>query len=238
LQPRVIVTSGPNAALVAKDATGTIPIVMAYTNDPVALGLVASLARPGGNVTGLSNLATGLMGKRLELLAAMVPGLSRVGVVWDPTSESNLINFRELQAVAASLRLELDAFEVTQPAGFDAAIKLGRGQDDGLIVLNSPVANTNRGVVVTAVARHKVPAIYFGKEYAETGGLISYGPNIPDMHRRAAAYVDKILKGAKPADLPIEQPNKFELVINLKAAKALGLAVPHALLARADEVIE
>jgi len=238
LQPRVIVASSPSAALAAKNATATIPIVMAFTNDPVALGLVASLARPGGNVTGLSNQATGLMGKRLELLAEIVPGLSRVSVVWQPAIESNQANLRELQAAAVVLRFTLDPFEVTQPEDFDAAFKAAATRGGGVAVLDGALVSQHRGIVVAAAARHKVPTIYFELEFAEAGGLISYGPNIPDMHRRAAVYVDKILKGANPADLPVEQPTKFELVINLKTAKALSITIPPALLSQADEVIE
>jgi putative ABC transport system substrate-binding protein len=238
LRPQVIVATAPPAVLAAKHATATIPIVMAFTNDPVALGLVASLARPGGNITGLSNQATGLMGKRLELLAEIVPGLSRVGVVWQPTNESNQANLEELQTAAVTLRVALDPFEVTRPEDFDAAFKGAATRGGGVVVLNGGLVIRHLGVVVAAAARHKVPAIYFGTEYTKVGGLISYGPNIPDMHRRAAVFVDKILKGAKPADLPIEQPTKFDLVVNLKAAKALGIAIPQSILLRADEVIE
>jgi ABC-type uncharacterized transport system substrate-binding protein len=238
LQMRVIVASSPPAALAAKKVTTTIPIVMAFANDPVALGLVASLAHPGGNVTGLSNQATGLMGKRLEMLAEIVPGLSSVGVVWDPTDKSNLANFRELQAAAIILRLALDSFEVRRPDDFGAAFKAAALRAGGVAVLNSALVGGHRGIVVAAAAQHNVPAIDFGTEYAAAGGHISYGPNIADMHRRAALFVDKILKGAKPADLPVEQPTKFELVVNLRTAKALGLAIPQSVLVRADDVIE
>jgi putative ABC transport system substrate-binding protein len=238
LQPRVIVTSGPGAALAAKNATGTIPIVMAYTNDPVALGLVSSFARPGGNVTGLSAMASGLIGKRLELLAQLIPGLSRVGVVWNPADRSNQINFREFQAVAMKLRLDLDSFEATEPMAFEHKFNHAGGKGGALAVLNSSVANASRTAIADAAMRHRIPAIYFNREFVEAGGLISYGPDYGDLHRRAAVYVDKILKGAKPADLPVEQPNKFELVINLKTAKALGITVPPSILLSADEVIE
>jgi len=238
LRPQVIVVSSPSAALAAKNATASIPIVMTNVGDPVGLGLVASLARPGGNVTGLSNLATGLGGKRLELLAEIVPGLSRVAVVWGPGSEGPQLAYRELQAAALTLRLALESFEVTRPEDFDAAFQAAAARAGGVAVLNSPIVGGHREVVVAAAARHKVPAIYYDTEQATAGGLISYGANRSDLHRRAALYVDKILKGANPADLPVEQATKFELVINLKTAKALGLTIPPALLARADEVIE
>jgi putative tryptophan/tyrosine transport system substrate-binding protein len=211
---------------------------MAYTNDPVALGLVSSFARPGGNVTGLSAMASGLIGKRLELLAQLIPGLSRVGVVWNPADRSNQINFREFQAVAMKLRLDLDSFEATEPMAFEHAFNHAGGKGGALAVLNSSVANASRTAIADAAMRHRIPAIYFNREFVEAGGLISYGPDYGDLHRRAAVYVDKILKGAKPADLPVEQPNKFELVINLKTAKALGITVPPSILLSADEVIE
>jgi putative tryptophan/tyrosine transport system substrate-binding protein len=238
LQPQVIVASGPPAALAAKSATATIPIVMVNIPDPVGLGLVASHARPGGNITGLSSLSAGLLGKRLELLAEIVPGLSRVGVVWEPANESTRAIYRELQAVAVALRLAVEPFEVTRPEDLDAAVKAGGARAGGVAVLSSPIVNQHREVVVAAAARHKVPAIYFGTEFAEAGGLVSYGANIPDLHRRAAAYVDRILKGAKPGDLPVEQPTTFELAVNFKAAKALGLVIPQSIHVRADVVIE
>jgi putative ABC transport system substrate-binding protein len=238
LQPQIIVTSGSRAALAAREATTKIPIVMANIGDPVGLGLVASLARPGGNITGLSSLATGLAGKRLELLAEIVPGLSRVAVVRAPDSESSQMAYREMQAVAATLRLGLETFEVARPEDFDAAFKEANARTKGVVVLNSPVVRTHINVVIAAAARHKMPAVYYDSEFAEAGGLLSYGPNYPDLQRRAAVFVDKILKGAKPGDLPIEQPTKFELVVNLKVAKALGLAIPNSILVRADEVIQ
>ena len=237
LQPQVIVASGPPAVIAAKNATATIPIVMANGADPVGLGLVASLARPGGNVTGLSNLAMDLGGKRLELLAEIVPGLSRVGVVWNP-AEASQFAYRELQAAAVASGLSLESFAVTRPEDIDAAFQAAAARAGGVAVLNSPIVGGYREVVVAAAARHKVPAIYYDTEQATAGGLISYGANRSDLHRRAALYVDKILKGAKPADLPVEQATKFELVVNLKTAKALGLTIPELFLQRADEVIE
>lgn len=238
LQPKVIVASSPPAVLAAKNATTTIPIVMAFSNDPVALGLVSSLARPGGNVTGLSNLSAGLMGKRLELLSELVPNLSRVGVILDSANAGSQANYRQLREAAIPLRLALDAFDVKRPQDFDATFRVAAEQVRGVAVLNNPMVLTNYGIVVAAAARHKVPTIYFDTEVAEAGGLISYGANTLDLHRRAAVYVDKILKGAKPADLPIEQPTKFTLAVNVRTAKALGIKIPQSILVRADEVIE
>jgi putative ABC transport system substrate-binding protein len=239
LQPRVIVASTPPAALAAKNATATIPIVIANAGDPVGLGLAASLARPGGNVTGLSNLAAGLGAKRLELLAEIVPGLSRVGVIWEPDGgEGPQLAYRELQAARAALHLEIESFEVARPGDFDDAFKAAAARVGGVAVLNSTLVTSYREIVIAAAARHKVPTIYYNTEEVEVGGLISYGASGTDMHRRAAIFVDKILKGAKPADLPVEQASKFELVINLKTAKALGITIPRSFLLRADEVIE
>jgi putative ABC transport system substrate-binding protein len=238
LQPRVIVASGSRPSLALKNATPTIPIVMAFATDPVGLGLVASLARPGGNVTGSSNLGAGLMGKRLQLLAEIVPSLSRVGVIWSPSVKENELDYPELQAASVALGMALESFAVAQPAEYDGAFKNASERAKVVAVLSGPMASANRAVIVAAAARHKVPAIYYDAAYAETGGLMSYGPSLTALHRRAAVFVDKILKGAKPADLPVEQPTKFELVVNLKAAKALGIAIPQSILVRADEVIE
>lgn len=238
LQPRVIVASGPPATLAAKNTTASIPIVITNANDPVGLGLVASLGRPGGNITGLSSLSTGLMGKRLELLAEMVPGLSRIGVIWRPGDEGNEIDYRELHEAAVTLRLALDSFGVTRPGDFDAAFQAAGARTGGVIMMSSAMANTHREIVVAAAARHKVVTIYYGLEFAEAGGLMSYGANVSDLHRRAAVFVDKILKGARPADLPVEEPTRFELVVNLKTTKALGIAIPQSILVRIDDVIE
>ena len=238
LRPQVIVASTPPATLAVKKATETIPIVMTFVNDPVALGLVANLARPGGNVTGLSNLSTGLMGKRLELLLEIASGLSRVGAILDSTNEASRANYRELQAAAVPLHLTLETLEVRRPEDFDAAFAAAATRGSGAAVLNNPMVLTHYGIVVAAAARHKVPTIYFDTETAEAGGLISYGANTLELHRRAAVFVDKILKGAKPADLPIEQATKFTLAVNLKTAKALGLKVPQSILVRADTIIE
>jgi len=238
LRPQVIVSSGSGPSLAAKNATATIPIVVAYANDPVALGLVASLARPGGNITGLSSLATGLIGKRLELLTEAIPGLTRVGALYNPVSESNQINLQELRSAAARMGITLDLYEITRVEAIDGAVVSAATRGGGLAVLNTGLLNAHRSTIVDATARYKVPAIYFDTEFANAGGLLSYGPNVADLHHRAALLVDKILKGAKPRDLPFEQPSNFELVINLKAAKALGVTIPQSLLVRADRLIE
>ena len=238
LQPKVIVTSGSSAVVVAKNATATIPIIFTYATDPVGLGLVASLSRPGGNITGQSNQAAGLVGKRLQHLAEMLPGVSRFGVVWSPSFSANHFDFREMQAAALALGVGLVSIEVTRPEDFEATFKKAAIDTGGVAVLSGPLIFSHRERIVAAAAQHKVPAIYYDAAYAELGGLLSYGPDLLRLHHSAAVFVDKILKGAKPADLPVEQPTRFKLVVNMKAAKALGLTVPPTLLVRADEVIE
>lgn len=238
LKPKVIVTSGSPATVAARAATATIPIVFAFATDPVGLGLVASLARPGGNVTGLSNQGPGLVGKRLQLLAEIAPGASSYGVVWTPSFTANHADFAEMRRASASLGLTLVSLEVTRPADFDPVFREAAGRTSGVAVLSGPLIFANREPVTAAAARHKVPAIYYDDEYAEAGGLMAYGPSLVALHRSAAVYVDRILKGETPADLPVEQPTRFSLVVNMKAARALGLAVPPALLVRADRVIE
>jgi putative ABC transport system substrate-binding protein len=236
LQPKVIVASGSAAAASAKNATATIPIVFTFATDPIALGLVASLARPSGNVTGQSNQAAGLVAKRLQLLAEVLPGVSHFGVVWGPSSTQ--VDFREIQAAAVTLRLVLDSFEVTRPDDIDAVFKKAANRTGGVAVLSGPLIFTHRERVVSAAARHKVPAIYYDEEYSESGGLVSFGPSLLGLHRSAATFVDKILKGANPGDLPVEQPTKFELVVNLVTARGLGLTVPQSVLLRANRVVE
>jgi putative ABC transport system substrate-binding protein len=237
--PRVIVASGSRPAAAAKEATPTIPIVMTFATDPVGMGLVASLARPGGNVTGLSNLGAGLMGKRLELLKEIVPGLRRVGVVWAPAVNKEFqLDYGELRVAADRLGLAVESFEVVRAADYDDAFRQASARVEATAVLSGPLAFANRQAITAAAARHKVPSVYYDAEYALAGGLVSYGPSLADLHRRAAYLVDKILKGASPADIPIEEPTRFALVVNLKAARALGIALPEPLLARADEVIE
>ncbi len=241
LKVAVIVTSGTPAAQAAKQATTTTPIVMATAADAVGSGLVAGLAWPGGNITGTSFLGAELVPKRLELLKEAVPGMTRVGVLSHPgvPSEGTVkIMLEETEAAARALRVRLQRLEARGPNEFDRAFTtMSRERASGLIVLPSSMFLTERRRIVDLAARSRLPAMYYFREFAEAGGLMSYGPNVSDLWRRAATYVDKILKGAKPADLPVEQPTRFELVINLKTAKALGLTIPPSVLIRADQVI-
>ncbi len=241
LKVDVIVASGTLAALAAKQATSTLPIVFSPAGDPVGSGLVTSLARPGGNVTGLSAFAPELVGKRLELLKQALPVVSRVAVLWQPgafgeRTEKDTLKRAEVAARALGVRLQF--VEARSPADFDRAFSDMTGaRADALTVLVSNMFNSERRRLVDLAAKHRLPAVYTGRASVDAGGLMSYGPNVPDLWRRAATYVDKILKGAKPDDLPVEQSSKFELIINLKTANALGLTVPPSLLQRADEVI-
>jgi ABC-type uncharacterized transport system substrate-binding protein len=214
-----------------------VPIVFVGVVDPVELGLVPSLGRPGGNITGLATTAADFAGKRLELLKAIVPKLKRVAVLWHPANPTNPIQLKGAQVAARTLGVQLEPVSVQGPSDFDAAGKAVRGTG-GLLLLESPLFTTHRARLAELAARSRLPAIYGQREYVEVGGLMSYGTHFHDLYRRAAPYVDKILKGAKPADLPVEQPTKFELVINLKTAKALGLTIAPSVLARADEIIE
>jgi len=242
LKVDVIVAPSTPAALAAKQAARTLPIVFAVAADPVASGLVTSLARPGGNVTGSSILAPELVGKDLELLKQAVPGLSRVAVLWHPgvlgdRAEGDLLKGAEVAARALGVRPQF--VEARGPADFDKAFSdMTRANAGALTVLPSVTFSNERRRLVELAAKNRLPAVYREREYVDAGGLMSYGPNVADLLRRAATYVDKILKGAKPGDLPIEQPTKFELVINLKTAKALGLTIPQSVLGRADEVIQ
>jgi putative ABC transport system substrate-binding protein len=238
LQPKIIVASGSPAAVAARNATATIPIVFTFATDPVGLGLVASLARPGGNVTGLSNQGKGLVGKRLQLLAEMLPNASHFSCIWTSSFAVNHFDFREMQATANELRLVLDSLEVRGPEDFDDAFKTAAANSHGVAVLSGPLIFTHRHLVVAAAARHKVPAIYYDEEYSASGGLVSYGPSLLDLHRGAAVLVDKLLKGANPNDMPVEQPTRFKLVVNVRSAKYMGFVIPPAFLTRADEVIE
>jgi putative tryptophan/tyrosine transport system substrate-binding protein len=238
LQVDVIVTSGTANVIAAKQATSVIPIVFAVAGDPIANNLVASLARPGGNVTGLSTLATDLAGKRLELLREAVPGFRRLATIGNVGNSLAVLEMSEVQAAAARFGLEAAALEIRQAEDIAPAFEALRGGADALYVVADPLVNTNRARIHTLAMGARLPAIYNAKEHVEAGGLMSYGPNFPELYRRAAEYVDKILRGAKPADIPVEQPTKFDLVVNLTTAKALGLQVPPTLLARADEVIE
>jgi len=234
----VIVTSQTPPAQAAKNATTTIPIVM-IVGDPVGTGLVASLARPGGNMTGLSLLNPATAGKRVELLKDILPGATRLGVLGNPTSPWTALMIREIEVSARTLGMQLQRLEVERPTDFEAAFGAAiRGRAAALLVLEDGLNSAYMATIVGLAAKSRLPAAYGLREFVDAGGLMSYGANTLDLYRRAATYVDKILKGAKPADLPVEQPTKFELVINIKTAKALGLTIPPSLLGRADQVIE
>jgi putative ABC transport system substrate-binding protein len=238
LKVDVIVTWSTTAALAAKQATSAIPIVFAAAGDPVGIGLVASLSRPGGNVTGLSVQLADLAGKRLELLREFIPGLRRLAIMGNVGNPFTVLEMGETQAAAHTLGLEVATLKIRRAQDIAPAFEGLGGRAQALYVASDPVLATNRVRVVTLALSARLPTIYGFREYVDAGGLMSYGPNFPDQFRRAADHVDKILHGAKPADLPVEQPTKFDLVINLTTAKALGLEMPPMLLARADEVIE
>jgi|RhiMetdeSRZDD1v2_1073273.scaffolds.fasta_scaffold369649_2 ABC-type uncharacterized transport system substrate-binding protein len=239
LKVAAIVTEGTTATRFAKAATSTIPIVMAQDPDPVGTGFVTSLARPGGNITGLSNFRPELGGKRVELLKEMLPRLARVVAVGTSTTPGNAQALREIEGAAKRLGLELQYVDVLASKDIDPLVRAaGKARADCLLVLASPVLLSSRREVADITAKIGLPAMYYTAEFVRDGGLISYGVNSHDLFRRAAGYVDKILKGAQPAMLPIEQPTKFELAINLKTAKALGLTIQPSLLQRADQVIE
>jgi putative ABC transport system substrate-binding protein len=235
----VIVGIGTLAPLAAKRATTTIPIVMTAAGDPLGSGLVASLARPGGNVTGMSLMAPDLGGKRLELLKEVLPRLSRVAVLWDAANPYAALVFKETQGAGRTLGIEVQSLEVRGPDDFDGAFEaLRRQRRDALITVEDPLTFTHQNLIAKFAAGQLLPTLHGFKEDVVAGALMSYGANLADLFRRAAGYVDKILKGAKPADLPVQQPTKFDFVINLTTAKALGLTIPDKLLALADEVIE
>jgi putative ABC transport system substrate-binding protein len=235
----VIVTGGPQATRVAKDATTTIPIVMAVDYDPVGAGFVASLAHPGGNITGLSAINPQLSGKRLELLRELVPRLSRVGILWDPIEPNAALYWNETQLAAHALGMHVQSLEIRSPRDLESALRTAaKAHADAVAVLTDPITLYHRTELTGLAAKQRLPAIYSEKLFVEAGGLMSYGANDRELHRRAAVFVDKILKGMSPSDLPIEQPTKFELIINTKTAKALGLTIPPAVLARADQVIQ
>ncbi|OGQ82251.1 MAG: hypothetical protein A3F90_10150 [Deltaproteobacteria bacterium RIFCSPLOWO2_12_FULL_60_19] len=239
LKVDVIVVGGSTATRAAKNVTRVIPIVMAHGSDPVELGFVASLARPGGNITGLTHLAPELGGKRLELLKDSLAQLSRVAVLTDPGTQGHGPQIKELEVAARALGLQLRPAEVRKPNDLENAFSaMTTGRAGALIGLQQPTLDRLRERIVDLAAKNRLPAMYSNSEYVETGGLMSYAADIVAMFRRAATYVDKILKGRKPADLPVEQPMKFELVINLKAAKQIGLTIPPNVLARADKVIK
>jgi ABC-type uncharacterized transport system substrate-binding protein len=239
LKVDVIVSAGPTVTRAAKEVTVTIPIVMAQDGDPVANGFVASLARPGGNVTGLSALSPELSGKRLELLKETVPKLSRVAALGNSTEPNNAQILRETELAAGAFGVKLEYQDVLSPKDIETAFRAARkGRAEAVLVLQSRVFNTQRKQIVELAVTGRLPAMYSSREYVEGGGLMTYGASFTDLYRRAAIYVDKILKGAKPADLPVEQPTKFEFIINLKAAKQIGLTIPPNVLVRADRVIK
>jgi putative ABC transport system substrate-binding protein len=238
LKVDLILALGTEATLAAKKATAVIPIVFPVAGDPIGTGIVASLARPGGNVTGLSNLAADLASKRLEMLRDVFPGLDRLAIMANINGPGAVLEMHEFQAAARTLGLEVVSLEIRRTQDIAPALESLKGRANALYVVGDPLANLNRTRINTFALVARQPTIYVQREYVEAGGLMSYGPNYPDLNRRAADYVDKILRGAKPADIPVEQPTKFDLVINLVTARALGLTVPPTLLARADEVIE
>ena len=239
LHPDVLVSITTPATAAVKAVAGSIPIVFANVGDPVATGFVASLAHPGGNMTGESLVASELTGKRLELLKEIIPTSSNVAVIWNPTNAGVRLQWPQAQEAAALLGMQLISIEVRTAldiaSAFDAAKQQGA---DGVVVLPDPLTSSHRPAIVEQAAKARMPALYSYREYVDAGGLLAYGPNDRTLFRRVAVYVDKILKGAKPSDLPVEQPTKFELVVNLKTAKTLGITVPTSILLRADEVIE
>jgi putative ABC transport system substrate-binding protein len=239
LAPDVIVAHGASTVGPLLQATRTIPIVFPVVVDPIGAGFVDSLARPGGNATGFMSVEFGIGGKWLDLLKEISPGVTRVGVVRDPANPSGPAQFGIIQTAASSLRVEVTPLNMRDASEIDRTIAaFSRGPNGGLILTPSGLANVHRDLIITLAARHKLPAVYYERFFVVAGGLVSYGVDYVDQYRRAAGYVDRILKGEKPADLPVQAPTKHEFVINLKTAKALGLDVPATLLARADEVIE
>ena len=235
----IVAGGGSGLARAVKGTTKTIPIVMTGGSDPVGAGLVASLARPGGNLTGLTGIVAELAGKRLELLKETLPRLTRVGVLLNPTDQGSAQGLKEIELAAPTLGLETQSLQVRSPSNFESAFKAAiAGQARALQVLGSGLINSQRNRILEFATKSRLPTMFTAAAQVEAGGLMSYGPNAPDLHRRAATYVDKILKGANPADLPVEQPTKFELIINLKSAKQIGLTVPPNVLARADRVIK
>ena len=236
----VIVASSDPAIAAIKRQTQSIPIVMVNSSDPVGTGFVASLARPGGNITGTSSMSPELSAKRLELLREVIPGLSRLAVMWNPDVRGALLDYKGLEGPARSLGVQLQSIEVTHADDFARAFSaISDARAEALIVITpNPVAVANRGQFIGFVQRTRLPSVYGAQSYVDAGGLMAYGTNQTELWRRATTYVDKILKGAKPADLPVEQPTRFDLIINLKAAKAIGLTIPPSVLRRADRVIQ
>ena len=238
LKVDIIITAGPPSTRAAKEVTNTIPIVMTQDTDPVASGFVASLAGPGGNITGLSTLAPELGGKRLEILKEVVPKASRVAVIGGSTVPGYAQVLKEIELAAGALKVKLQYLDVLAPKDIETAFRAAtKGRAEAVLTLNSSILASRRTQIVELAVKSRLPAIYFRSDFVEAGGLMSYGVNQSDLDRRAATYVDKILKGTKPADLPVEQPMKFEFIINLKAAKQIGLTIPPNVLVRANKVI-
>ena len=240
LKVDLVVVASTSGAAAAKSTVRTTPVVFWGVSDPVGIGVVSSLAHPGGNITGVSlGLEDGLAGKWLELMREAVPNSSRIGVLWNPDAHGPRDRVKDLRMAAATVKVTLYTFEVHSPTEFGAAFNaMSKAHVSGLIVIMDPLTLRHRDHIVRLAAQTRLPGIYGFSEFARAGGLLTYGPSVPDQARRAAVYVDKILKGAKPADLPVEQPTKFELLVNLKTAKALGLTIPQSLLLRADQLIE
>ena len=238
LKVDVIISAGPTVTRVVKEKIATIPIVMGFDDDPVGSGFVASLARPAGNITGLSALSPELSGKQLELLKEIIPRLSRVAVVGSSTHPGTAQSIKEIELATGAFKVQLQSLDVLVPKDIESAFgAASKGRADAVIVLSSVVSNSHKKEFVELAVKNRLPAIYYTAEWVETGGLMTYGASFTDLFRRAATYVDKILKGAKPADLPVEQPKKFEFIVNLKAAKQIGLTIPPNVLVRADKVI-
>jgi putative tryptophan/tyrosine transport system substrate-binding protein len=241
LKVDVILTSSTPGIQAAKKATETIPIVMAFSGDPVGTGLVASLAKPGGNITGLSDIGPEISGKQLELLKEAFPTISRVGLFLNPSNQSNRLRLKAAEVTAGELKVQIQALEVQSANDFEKAIStIGKAQVQvqALMTVRDPAIYVNQKRIVEFATANRLPTMHMDRQPVEGGGLMSYGPDVPDLFRRAAVYVDKILKGAKPADLPVERPTKFEFVINLKTAKQIGVTIPPNVLARADRVIK
>jgi putative ABC transport system substrate-binding protein len=238
LKVDVIVSAGPTVTRTVKEATSTIPIVMGQDTDPVGSGFVASLARPGGNITGLAALSPEMSGKQLELLKEILPRLSRIAVIGNSTNPGDAQSLRETVLAAGSFEIYLRYLDVLDSKDIETAFRAAvKGRADAVLVLGNPILNAHRKQIVDLAVKHRLPATYARPEFVEAGGLMSYGASVTDLDRRAATYVDKILKGRRPADLPVEQPTKFEFIINLKAAKQIGLTIPPNVLVRADRII-
>ena len=239
LKPDLYVVQSPLAAHAARKVAGNLPIVMANVQDPVASGLVTSLAHPGGNITGMSDFHSASVTKRLELMKEAIPGLSRVGVMWIPSSAPNVQQLRDLEAAAPVLKVSIVSLPIKEAADIAPAVDRMKGQRGAaLLLLGDILLTTNMRLVADRALGHRLPAVYTTRQFVHAGGFMAYGTDFVELYRRSAIFVDKILRGAKPADLPIEQPTKFDLLVNLKTAKALGITVPRSVLQRADEVIE